>query len=479
MIKKLYVILSFLSLIFIVACSGNEQSSSTQPQIVIPQELVIKGNTISFEALEGAKNKAVIWEEGKEGTYQYRVINSGTDIYSLNLTPAKYFMYLEISYNGQTVKTNTEEFTIQDLNAIGQVEAEYMIDSTVVKMIGRNYYDENKKAVMMYHSGSGFTVKFEGTSVTADLYATNASTSWKRPYISIIVDNDLENPRIVALEKMNYNDFILAEGLTEGEHEVTVIKRSEALDSFFGVKEVHTDGKFLPKEDKDLFIEILGDSTIAGYGNETKLVNGKYEDKTSANSNIMKTFAYVTAQELNADYSIVCASGWGLTGSMWTTPQTVNLFETYRRYYATYDTLQNKHVYSDENYKFSEGRVADIVIISVGTNDLYYIEDAYKQSNLLGEQRKQKFIDDYKELCTFISSIYNGVEIFMVYGAMGETRMYSTVEAAYQNVSATMNNVHLVKLTGDQGAIDYHPSAASHVEMSSVLIQEIKKVKNL
>ena len=195
-------------------------------------------------------------------------------------------------------------------------------------------------------------------------------------------------------------------------------------------------------------------------------------------SRYSKTFAYLTAKALDADYSIVCASGWGLTGSEWTIPKTVNLFETYRRYYSTYSEQKQQHVYSDDYYKFSDGRKADVVIISVGTNDLYYIEAGYKESTSLGDERKQDFINKYKELLEFITSLYNGVEIFMVYGAMGETRMYPTVKAAYNNVKDLMNNVHLVYLVGDQKAIDYHPSAKGHEEMSVDLIAEIKKVMN-
>lgn len=472
--KCKFKLFSIIGLILAFASCNNTET----PTISAPDNFKIVDNTITFTEIDGAKNKAVIWANGQEGQNNYRLINSGTTIDELNLSPGEYFMYVEITLNGQTVKTETISFVIEDLDAVKEVGASEMINSNLVKLIGRNFYEKNKDVVMMPHAGSGFTVRFKGTSLKADLYATNSMTNWKRPYISVIVDGNYDNPTILSLHTKNTEGLTLVEGLSYGEHEVTVIKRSESLDSFYGVSKVYSDGKLLDRDDKERFIEIIGDSTIAGYGNETKYVNGKYEDKTSANSNIMKTFGYITANKLNADYSIVCASGWGLTGSIWTTPQTVNLFETYRRYYATYDDITKKHVYSNDYYNFSEGRKADVVIISVGTNDLYYIEDGYKQSNEIGSQRKQDFIDKYKELVEMITSMYEGVEIFMVYGAMGEIRMYSTVESAYKNINKTLSNVHLVKLNGDQKAIDYHPSAKSHEEMATVLIDEIKKIKN-
>ena len=353
-----------------------------------------------------------------------------------------------------------------------------MLYSEKIKFIGRSFFDQEYDAVMVTQAGGGFTVRFKGTSLKADIVGTNTLLGWKKPYLAVIIDNDYDNPNVISLSSKNNDGFILAENLEYGEHEVTLVKRSEALDSFIGVKNVYSDGKLLDRVDKDRFIEILGDSTIAGYGNETKMVAGKYEDKTSANSNVLKTFAYLTAKHFDADYSIMCASGWGLTGSEWTNPKTVNLFETYKRYYSTYSEAKGKHIYSDELYNFSLGRKADVVIISVGTNDLYYIEAGYKESTSLGDERKQAFINTYKELLEFISDIYSGVEIFMVYGAMGETRMYPTVKQAYENVKDTMSNVHLVRLYGDQKAIDYHPSVNGHEEMSLDLINEIKKVMN-
>lgn len=466
--KKIFNFILCLLLLFLVSCGS---------KLAAPTDFKVADNIITFTEVEGAKHKAVITNKETNKVYN-RVVTSGTSIDTLSLGPGSYDIFIEVELDGEIVNTEVLSFFVEDENAVKEVSGESMLYSEYVKVVGRSYYDEEKESVMMPHSGSGFTVRFKGTSLKVDLTATNSLLGWKNPYIAVVVDGDYDNPTVMSITSKSNDGLVLVENLEYKEHEVSLIKRSEALDSFIGVKNVYTDGKFLPREDKERFIEILGDSTIAGYGNETQFVNGKYEDKKSSNSNVLKTFGFITAQELNADYSIVCASGWGLTGSEWTIPKTVNLFETYKRYYSTYDESKQKHVYSDDYYKFSDGRKADVVIISVGTNDLYYIEAGYGESTSLGDERKQDFINKYKELLEFISSIYEGVEIFMVYGAMGENRMYATVRAAYDNVKDVMSNVHLVRLYGDQKAIDYHPSAKGHEEMAVDLIAEIKKVMN-
>lgn len=477
--KKIVSIILFIFSVFtFTAC---------QEKIEAPQDLKLENDILSFSEIDRAKYKAV-FTNTTNNKVSNRVIQNNINIYSLSLEEGEYKLFLEITIGNQVVNTNTITVVIRDQNAFNDFKGETMLDSTMIKFIGRTLYDQVDQVNMMYHSGSGFEVKIVGTSLTADLIGTNTTQQAKKPFLAVIVDGNHDDVRVLSLDEKYNNGLVLAEGLEYGEHTIRVIKRSEALDSFFGVKGVYTDGKFLDVDHKERFIEILGDSTIAGYGNETQkiLINGfpvkdewgywKYEDKTSGNSNILKTFAYLTAQAVDADYSIFCASGWGLTGSIWTNPQTVNLFDAYKKYYATSNN-SFVNVYSEEDYNFGAARKADAVIISVGTNDLYYIE-AMQGDGIRFQERKQAFIDKYKELVDFIMYVYGAdTQIFMVYGAMVESRMYTTAEAAYANLS-TYSNVHLVKLNGDNGAVDHHPSVSSNEEMAQVLLAKVKEVMN-
>ncbi len=477
--KKIINALLIIFSVFLLA-------SCTEP-IEAPQDLKVENDLIAFTEIEDAIYKAVFISTADNKVHN-RVVSNGTNIYTLSLAEGEYQLYIEITIGKQVVNTNQITIVIRDINAVNELKGETMLDSTQIKFIGRTLYDQVDEVNMMHHSGSGFEVKIIGTSLSADLIGTNTTQQAKKPFLAVVVDENHDDVRVLSLDEKHNNKLVLVEGLKYGEHTIRVIKRSEALDSFFGVKAVYTDGKFLDVEYKDRFIEILGDSTTAGYGNETKqiFINGipvkdewgynKYEDKTSGNSNALKTFGYLTAQAVNADYSIFSASGWGLTGSIWTNPQTVNLFDAYRKVYATTNN-SFVNVYSDEDYNFATARKADAVIISVGTNDLYYIE-AMQGDQIKFQERKQAFIDKYKELVDFIMYLYGAdTQIFMVYGAMVESRMYHTVEAAYANLSG-YTNVHLVKLQGDNGAVDHHPSVSSNEEMAQVLIAKVKEVMN-
>ena len=347
-----------------------------------------------------------------------------------------------------------------------------IVNSEYVKLIGRTYYDDDLDAVMMSQSASGFTIKFKGSSLTADLVATNTDIETKKPYIAIIVDGEYSNPIVKSLDSNEINDLVLVSNLSNTEHEVTVIKRNEAIESFFGLKKISTDGKLLPKVEKERYIEVLGDSTIAGYGIEVP--NGVV--KTSENTNIMKTFTYLAALNFDADYSIMCNSGWGLIGSKWTNPQTMNLFEVYKRYYGTLNVSNNKHIYSEEYFDFTTARKADVVILSVGANDLTYISEGFNISTTEGNKRRDEFTEKYIELLNFINEQYGeDVDIFMV--SWTEVGMDSTIKKVLDKANKTMDNVYMVTVKGDRKASSSHPSIESHAECAQILIDEIRKVK--
>ena len=344
-----------------------------------------------------------------------------------------------------------------------------ILDSKYIKLICRTYYDEELNAIVMSQSASGFTVRFKGTSLTADLVATNYDIETKKPYIAIIVDENYNNPVVMSLDNAEINELVLASNLPNTEHEVTVIKRNEALESFFGLKKISTDGVFLKKVYKDRYIEVLGDSTISGYGNEVP--DGII--KSSSNTNIMKTFTYLAAQYFDADYSIVCASGWGAIGSMWVNPHEMNLCEIYKnRYYGTLDVKTLKHKYSDSLYNPKNNRKPDVVVISMGANDLSYLNDGFNSSKQEGERRTELFINEYISLLKYITELNPNVEIFMI--TWLEVPMYELIQKTFER--ANMKNAHHVTVTGDMQASKHHPSAKCHIELSLELANEIAKV---
>lgn len=103
-------------------------------------------------------------------------------------------------------------------------------------------------------------------------------------------------------------------GLTDGEHTVRVVKRSEstwATSTFGGFVPVAGGALLAAPAPRDLQLEFLGDSYTAGYGNEstTRECTG---DEVHRTTNADLSFGALTARALDADYQVNAFSGRGM-----------------------------------------------------------------------------------------------------------------------------------------------------------------------
>lgn len=150
--------------------------------------------------------------------------------------------------------------------------------------------------------------------------------------------------------------LVIAENVKEGVHNFRIVRQSEWEHGRVYVESVELEGNILEApEEKELFIEFIGDSIATGFGNvpENESTaswggNPVWQDGTQA-------FAYMTAQELNADYSVVAIEGIGASCGYW--DFTMNeVYENYPR------VLEKDYTYKPE-------RTADIVVIELLSND--------------------------------------------------------------------------------------------------------------
>ena len=456
--KLVSLLICFVLLFGMVSCKKKDD-------VKLPNDFSIINDVITFTEEEGYTYKVIFVSSEKE---LKRNVDSGKNVSELNIQAGTYKVYLEVTTpKGNTKRTeNGIEYFAKDPNAIASMEGVDMINGRYIKWMGRTRFDEENNYNVLYHAGSSFEINFIGTKVTADVIGLNYKHSaepWKAPFLTVVVDGDFENAKVIGLTS-SLATITLVENLELKEHNVIVYKRSEALDSHIGIKNVVTDGEILEKVTmKDRKIEILGDSTNAGYGNETSRSKG--EGKKSSNSNFLETMGFIAANKCNADFNVFCASGWGLTGSAWTNPHTLNLFEEYQKYAP----------FSEYGWNFSNF-TPDVVVVSVGTNDLYYLE---MDNRVNFDSRADAFVQRYLDLVELIHNNYGeDTPVIMVWGAMGETRMYPTYERTITALEQTYSNVYNLRVNGDKQAVDYHPSVSSHREMGELLAQKIKEVMN-
>ena len=153
--------------------------------------------------------------------------------------------------------------------------------------------------------------------------------------------------------------LFLAENLPQGDHTFQVVRQTE---SFYGqatLCAIELTGQLKSRPaDRPLYMEFLGDSITVGLGNLCLGLPQPASDY-SENQDGTQSYAYLTAQTLGADISVLARSGIGAYhGWDGGNPALPPMYES-----ISY--------YRDKTAPWAFSRQADIVVINLGTNDLW------------------------------------------------------------------------------------------------------------
>ncbi len=288
-----------------------------------------------------------------------------------------------------------------------------------VEEMGNNYKTQGRTIV--YEKGIALLS-------TADSFEFNADCEG-RVSITLVGEDMKDAPRDLIVYFTAYVDgvrsevrhevnegeyeLVLAENIEKGEHHFRIVRQSEWENGRVYVKQITTAGNLLKApDDKDIFIEFIGDSIATGFGNLPEIEfesdwggHPVWEDGTQA-------FAYMTAEKLNADYSVVAIEGIGAIGGYW--GFTMNeIYECYPRV-------------NEKDYKYAPERTADIVVVELFSNDHATMrDDGYTPSDIVAkgkeliELAQKKHPDSkivvlpgafYKKFETMINEELGGVE---------------------------------------------------------------------
>lgn len=218
---------------------------------------------------------------------------------------------------------------------------------------------------------SSIKIKFTGTELKATFSAKNFDGDGKS-YLYVIVDGKADplNRNIIEVYTSK-RDYTLAEGLTEGEHIVEVVKVNE----YWGMVEFHGfdigRGQILPLPSKpNRLIEYYGDSNPSGWS--------AWNDKDQggdAESGGYYTYPAFTARALNADLINFTAGGHGITPNM----GKLDLTRYYDKIHIKTDNQSTNNWDLDNNYL---NKKPDVIVINLGANDYY--NGASKQQQKTG-----------------------------------------------------------------------------------------------
>ena len=330
-----------------------------------------------------------------------------------------------------------------------------------VKLIGRTTYQNG--ALWVPWSAGGVEFKASGSSVRFNLLKTQTAR------LAVYVNGKLA---AIGNTSPKASNPVVDVDLEEGENIVKLVKLSESANSVLVIDsiEVEKGTTIEPAPARTHSIEFIGDSITCGYGADGSLK----ESFSTKNENAAKTYAYLTAGALDADYSFVSVSGTGVI-SGYTNGAEKNDTLLAPNYYEnlcfTWNWIDGQNP-SDLEWDFSQYQ-PDAVVINLGQNDSSYTK---------GDEAKcAEFVDGYVDFLKTVRKNNPDAAIECVLGLMGND-LINEVKAAAEKYTAETGDenifVHEMKLqdSDDFGyGSDYHPAEGSHIIAAGELIDFMKE----
>ena len=319
--------------------------------------------------------------------------------------------------------------------------------------------DEALEALALDYSCSSFSFNAycEG-DVTAEIYTAPTAIGGDMLYLNVYVDGvrNASRPEYKLTGK-KVHTLTIASDLERGLHTFVIERQTEAERGLLYLNSVSLCGElYEPPGQSSLFIEFIGDSITTGYGNlYPDLTEGEQNPNPASNvyQDGTRTYAYLTAQKLGADYSIIAQQGIGISSGYY--PHT--MLGTYK--YTCYQC--------DHRQPWDFERKADLVVINLGTNDRTMVS--------AGKTTLEKIQKGFEQFCLLVREKYPDAKILWAYGMM-EQSAETQIKAALSAAGGEEAGFYYVKLASDGSGGNGHPSAAAHEENAEILTEAIKKI---
>ncbi|MBQ5601355.1 MAG: hypothetical protein IIU77_00880 [Clostridia bacterium] len=350
---------------------------------------------------------------------------------------------------------NTEEPPVPDTEKEDDKEEEKVIEDKTyelkditdsLKLHGRTTV--TSAGIACDHSATGieFCAYMEG-KVTLSVSAGYSSVgSSSNTYFTVYIDGVRQEKRFNV--KKGTVTLTIANFKEGGVHNIRVLKQTESQNSLSVLKTLSFKGYFeeAPAK-KDLLIEFLGDSITCGYGN--LCANGAKDPGSALNQDATQAFAYLTAEKLGADHSLVSCSGIGVASS-------------YSGNFVMKDFFLAESYFKSTTKKYEKTFTPDIVVINLGTND-----------HGKGASPAQ-FKAGVKALINLVRSTYgDDVKIVWVANMMGGC-MQAYSKTVIDELGGKSAGLYLCSLTENRDGGLAHPSKAAHAAAATALAKFIR-----
>ena len=305
-----------------------------------------------------------------------------------------------------------------------------------VKVIGRSMMTTDGISCDWGASGIEFNAYCKG-DVEVNIINNKGTSGYEYnedSYFSVFLDGKLVAEDVKAAGTSS--NVVILKNLEQGLHNIKILKQNEALNNCTAIKSITLEGEVSDNkpQDKELYIECLGDSIFSGYG-VLRSDRGGHSDDTSG----LYAYGYLTAQKFGADCSLMSVSGIAFAKGFrkYTMPQIYK--------YTSYLRSQT------EEYSFE--RIPDLVLINLGSNDIFNnapLEDFKEGVRNLVNQIQEKYGKDIKIVASA--------------GLMGSGNISYIAEVFAEFGGEAAGLYTYSELPNDTSGGGAHPTKAGHAE---------------
>jgi lysophospholipase L1-like esterase len=313
-----------------------------------------------------------------------------------------------------------------------------------VRLVGR--FDRSDPAGPRFAwSASSIHARFSGTELAVRLKDDGTNV------FQVIVDS---RPASVLATSPAKERYVLATGLAPGEHDVVLVKRTEAKVGEVQLLGFEPSSALLaPRGAPARRIELIGDSITAGYGNEGATPQCMYSPATE---NAWESYGAIAARALGADHVNVSWAGKTI-GEM--------------------TQLWERTLPARERSTWDFSWVPDAVVVNLGTNNFGWSDPG-----------TARFTEPYVKLLERIRARYPSAHVFCVLGPMlsdtypegkqqlSRARVY--LRGAVDRVRAKGDErVHFLEVPAQDpttAGCGFHPSVSTHRKMAELLVAAMR-----
>lgn len=338
----------------------------------------------------------------------------------------------------------------------------YVAPTPTVRYVGR-FEDTDANGPRASWPAARVTVRFDGTALDATVGHTNGFNGGPT-YLDVIVDGTVQNAPISVPAGMS--TISVTSGLAAGPHTVELVKRTEAQHGIVQFKSFGYPGGgqlLAPPPAHTRRIEVMGNSTISGYGVDGAGPNCN-GGATPATYNARKSGAQVAATTLDADLMLLAYGGKGVTKNI-TAGDTLTL-----------PVLFDRTLAESGNYAWSFAK---------------YVPDAFVMviTNLDAETAEPALTNAYEAFAIKVRQAYPNTHIMLVVsaaatddypvGLMTRTKLKAMAASVVtKRKAAGDNKVSNYAMTeyvnGQLTGCDYHPNEQLHAQMGAELVNWLK-----